>query len=247
MAEDPVTIPATPVAYSKGKLEPFTGTRYYGLSGVDKSYASAGLDPSVCPHAHFGVRLDTYANATIMFWSPVVGKAERFSAEELLLFGSFIIANHGSKWNLMAWTLPVVAVLVVMADVVAALVSWCLNEPRWVPSLVTGPHTLRAALLQLSAWSWLIAATEITLHLAIAQVGAEVDYALFVGLFVVVGIANLLPWMLTVVIWRSHIKDMGCLSSPHWAPLEVASGVSFLFLLVASADSNNPNPSHPTR
>ena len=63
-ASDPVTIDAVAVQYGPGAVEPFSTTRYYALTNVDKKYDSNLLDPSVCPHAHFGVRIDAYANAS---------------------------------------------------------------------------------------------------------------------------------------------------------------------------------------
>jgi len=79
----------------------------------------------------------------------------------------------------------------------------------------------------------LIAATEIFTHLVVAAIGTELDYAFFVGLIVVVGIANLLPYLLTIVIWRVHRapRTDDCFASPYWAVLEAATGVGLLFVL----------------
>ena len=157
-ADDPVTAAPIPVLYSAAKLEPFAQTRYYGLNGVDKKYPAADLTASACAGTRsFGVRLESYANASVIYWSAVVGLEERFTAEQLLLFPSNILSSHGSEWTQLGWTLPVIAVLVPLIDIVSALVLWCRGAERWVaPSIVVGPHTPRAAILQLSAWAWCV-------------------------------------------------------------------------------------------
>lgn len=66
--EDPIV-----VQYDAAKLEPFSTTRYYGLTGVSKKYNSSGLAPSQCANGHFGIRLETFANATTITWGAVVG------------------------------------------------------------------------------------------------------------------------------------------------------------------------------
>jgi hypothetical protein len=81
------------------------------------------------------------------------------------------------------------------------------------------------------AAGFLVAANEIALHLVLSQIDAEFGTAFFVCLIVVIGIAQILPWLLTVHIWRAHLHDLGCSSSPYWAPVEVAVATSLFFLL----------------
>ena len=100
VASDPVTIPPVAVQYGHGTVEPFSTTRYYSLTNTDKKYNSSLLDPSVCPHAHFGVRIDTYANATTMRVGVVVGLGESFTIFELLSFPVYVILNHGANASL---------------------------------------------------------------------------------------------------------------------------------------------------
>lgn len=71
--DDAVTEDPIAVQYDAAKLEPFSTTRYYGLTGVTKQYDSGGLAPSQCANKHFGIRLETFANATTITWGAVVG------------------------------------------------------------------------------------------------------------------------------------------------------------------------------
>ena len=160
------------------------------------------------------------------------GKLEEFTLDELLSFTLFILRNHGAQWTNLPWTLPLIAVFIPVIDLVAAVATW--YAPRkWVPSIVNVPCTARSLLLQVASWAFLVAATEIFVHLVIAQVGAEFGYGFWVALLLIVGLANLVPWLLTVAIWRAHIYEQGCYSSPWWAVPECALGFGGL-ILVAS-------------
>jgi len=95
-----------------------------------------------------------------------------------------------------------------------------------------------------ASWSFAISAVEILVHLFISQVGAKLNYAFFLGLFLVLGFGQLFPLWLTTVIWAAHVgvykprylcccggaSSAGCVASPYWAPLQLASAVSFYFL-----------------
>ena len=159
----------------------------------------------------------------------VVGLKERFSAEELLRYPEFIITNHGDNWNGLGWTLPVVAAAVIFLDLLLVFTM----RSRWVPSILDDYTSPRSWCLQLAAWAFLITAMEVTLHLIIFQIGAQLDYGLPVGLLVVAGFSNLFPWLLTVLIWRAHLYSGpgGCYYSPWWFIVELGTAVGFLFTL----------------
>ena len=108
-------------------------------------------------------------------------------------------------------------------------------------------YDLRSVLLQLAMWSFLISAMEIAAHLVLNQIGAKFNYAFFLGLLLVLGIGQLFPLWLTAAIWHAHVgqhgqvglvscceervvNSVGCAGSPYWAPLQIASAVSFYFL-----------------
>lgn len=162
-----------------------------------------------------------------------------------MLFGVYIVQNHGEDWTGLPWTLPLIAVLVPIVDLVVAAASW--YEPRkGVPSIVNGPWTARALVLQVACWSFLVAAIEIGAHLLVAQSEAEFDGAFWVALLLIIGMANLLPYLLTVLIWRAAIYEQGCWSaSSIWLMPELALGVGLLFFLGPPALHHSPPPRHP--
>jgi hypothetical protein len=72
-------------------------------------------------------------------------------------------------------------------------------------------------------------------HLVYAQVGAPVGYGLYVGIFAVILLPQGVGIVFAVVAWRGlHHRDDGwCSARPLWAPLEIATGFSLLFLFGA--------------
>lgn len=120
--------------------------------------------------------------------------------------------------------------LVPVLDLVAAASTWY-SPRKWVPSIVYGPCTARVVVLQVGAWAYLVAACEIFVHLLIAQADAAFGYEFWVALLVVIGIANLVPWLVVVLIWRAAIDDLGCLSSHWWALPQCALGFAKLLVL----------------
>jgi len=206
-----------------------TQGQYRSLKGVDKKFnASHIIDPTLCPHEHFGIRVVTYANATTMRFGFVVGLKERFSAEELLRYPEFIITNHGDKWNGLGWTLPVVAAAVIFLDLLLVFTM----RSRWVPSILDDCKSPRSWLLQIASWAFAITAVEVALHLLIFQVDAKLDHGLPLGLLLVAGFANAFPWGLTTLIWRAHLyRGPGCYYSSWWFLLELGVAVGFLFTL----------------
>jgi hypothetical protein len=137
-----------------------------------------------------------------------------------------------SEWNGAGWSLPLIAFLVPLLDLVWAATRWCVNESRWMPSIIEDPYSVRSWLLQLSAWSWIIAWFQVVAQLCIAQARAEFDYGFWVALLVVAGL-NVVFWMLTVYVWNAHLYELGCASSPAWAPVQVLCGIGSLFALGA--------------
>lgn len=137
--------------------------------------------------------------------------------------------NH-DEWSGLGWTLPLLAVLIPIIDLLAAAATW--YSPRTlIPSIVNGPCNARAVVLQTASWAFLVSAAEITVHLVVAQAEAEFDSAFWVALLLIIGLANLVPYVLTIAIWRAWIFYQGCLSSPYWALPECALGCGLLFFL----------------
>ena len=75
-------------------------------------------------------------------------------------------------------------------------------------------------------------------HFVIAHSSVAISGPFYIGLFLVILLAQGFPALLTVCVWHSATRlervdrgVLGCLASPRWAPLEILSGLSFFFLL----------------
>lgn len=105
--------------YQPGVLEPFTQHPYFPLlpPGDARMYNVSQL--KTCT-THWSVRLLTHANASEgMAWSVALGcedglECEQFTLWERFLFPLYQIRNHGSAWNDLGFTLPVVAAAVLV-------------------------------------------------------------------------------------------------------------------------------------
>lgn len=243
--------PPLTLEYGHYELEPFTGTRLVGaLREADKRYNTSLLDPAgACTSQHFGIVL--VVNASMgedVYWAPVLGLAEEFTGEELILFTSFILALHGDAWSNLGWTVYVVAAVVVLLDLVRGAATLIRGREPFLPTVVNHFTDLRSILLQIAAWSFAVAATEIGLHLLIAQIGAEFTYAFWLGLILMLLIGQLGPYALTIAIWRAHLdRKPNCSASPWWVPLQMASAVSFYFLFGSGVRRRRPSPTRPSR
>ena len=215
---DPILTPPVVVAgLGDREVEPFTQTAYRSArlpSDVEEfdTTALAGC-------AHFSIRLVDHGNSSHspIVWGAVVGLAEAFTVEELLLFPVYILRNHGDRWNEMGWTVWVW--MAVGAPVLVAVGALAVGVRRL---------TIRGALYALALVGFVGAAGEELTHLVYAQRGAPVGYGLWVGLFVVIGVAQGLGIAAATLGWsRLGVRGLG------WAVLEAATGVALLFVLGA--------------
>lgn len=233
--EDPIAVPPTPVNYADDfDLEPFTASAYLsGLTEAQKVFNSSLLDPTNgCEQGHFSIRLVQFPNATEdVVWGAVLGKAEVFSNSDILSFPIFIVATHGDAWTGMPWTLPLLAFLVPLLDLLRGSFAWYWGDEDalWVPTILFQTSSPRAWCLQLAAWSFLIAATELIVHATVAQSVSVLNYALVIVAMIIL-ICQFGPWLLTVVIWNAMIDGETCTASAWWAPLEICAACSFLWL-----------------
>ena len=127
--DEPLTLPlAQPKTYHSPKFEPFTQHAYYELlpKGEDARQLNLTAVLADCASPHVSLRIIVHANATEeIVWGAVVGceglQCEIFTWLELLSFPIYVIRNHGSAWNMVAWSLPLIAVLV---PLLMALILW---------------------------------------------------------------------------------------------------------------------------
>ena len=78
--------------------------------------------------------------------------------QELLLFPTYINEIHGASWTNLGWTKFVVAAVVVLLDLVSGAGYMLGSTERYVPTVLQHTDDLRSWLLQLSLWSFWLAA-----------------------------------------------------------------------------------------
>lgn len=110
--------------YGRGKVEVFTQHPYRSFFNDEwRTFNTSVLE--TCSSDHWSIRLRTLENATKQIhWSAVVGRAEKFTLRELFLFPLYVLRNHGSSWNRMAESFPIIAGLVVIGVVCLLLYTY---------------------------------------------------------------------------------------------------------------------------
>lgn len=195
--------PLRPIeGYLPAEVEPFTQTAHRSVFPKDRRVFNA----SECSD-HFTVRLVEYGNATEpIVWGAVVGLGESFTPRELFEFPLYILRNHGDAWNDLAFTYWVWLAV----GALAVFAAW-------------RPNTPRAVLLAFSLVGFVAAALEELTHLLYAQSDAPLGYGFWVGLFLVIAVAQGAG---ALAVWgaaRAHTL--------FWVPLELVVSVGLLFLL----------------
>ena len=233
----------TDAAFQGLVIEPFTQTRYYSLFPPDdplnenfRSFSSNVLLPSHCGEYHVTVRLnDTNAARDSdperkVRWGAVLGRAESFTAAELVSFPTYVLRNHGEVWNnretiWMSIPLGILVVLVWRA-LMYGVRNLCCNGWKDAyrhsdflgctdvacPSLVW-IWCCNARLRKINPREWLysiaivafnVAAVEMFWHLYIAQFEVEhdeIDRGFWVGIGLIL-FAQYLPAWLVATIWK---------------------------------------------
>ena len=236
---DPIAEPPRALrGYQPGVVEPFTQTFYRSVFADEERVYNTSL-LAQCAEDHFTIRVVDYHNRSepgheTLLWSAVVGKAERFTLLELVSFPLYVLRNHGSAWNGLGWTW-----WLILASVVPAFWLVRFLARRWFgldwlsvfhPKMTLEP---RAWLCEFALLSFLAVAIEEAVHLVHAQAHVPLDYHFWVGMSVLVG-ANGVPLLLQFVIYRGlYHRDDWITASTRWWPLELASGISWLFLFGA--------------
>lgn len=244
-SEDPIVITALPLyGYEPATIEPFTQTVYRSvLSPAARKYNTSGLRAAVCDQAHFTIRLVDHMNRTDgrpIVWAPVIGLGESFTFTELLEFPIYILRNHGPYWNEMSYTYPLwllVGAPLLVIGATAALRGCGVAVLDANPCTRTdeAPIDPREMLYQLAIVAFAASGLDELTHLLYAQAGNPVGYGLWVGLFIVILVAQGVPIAAVCVAWWGlrHREDNWVLASPWWAPLELLAGFGFLFFLGA--------------
>lgn len=241
--QDPIATERRPfTGYGPTELEVFTQSWYASFFPNKTARKFDSSELSSCTEKHFTVRVVDYHNRTTkgheeMFYGVVVGLAEEFSIEEIVLFPSYILANHGSVWNDLGWTWPVILTL--------SFPAWWLTrylDARWLNWLWVSPvdyhMTLypRAYALDAAIAFFIAAALEQLVHLCYAQAHVETfGWSFFAGVILI-----LTPTVLCVgiTVWIFHLayhrgEPGWWISGPWLWWAEILTGVSFLGLFGA--------------
>lgn len=179
-------------------------------------------------------------------WSAVIGLGESFTPGEILSFPIFILQNHGDSWSVQNWTIFFVAFF--LAPLTIWLTRTIMKARGWRDvlelditlkkdmsgqdeSVVHITSFVREILYELAVYAFTVALLEQLIHLLfIAQPGAVLDYAFPVGATVILA-SNLLPMWQVLASWRALKYDRkSCSASRLWAPVELLTGVAYLFL-----------------
>lgn len=238
---DPIVIlPIELDGYEPGEVEPFTQTAYHSVFSKERrKFNSTHLSRANCPEAHFTIRLVDYENRTgdhtgPIVWAPVIGIDETFTFVEILEFPLYILRNHGDTWNELGYTYWLWLFVGAPLLIVAMLYSLSACGVS-VPNPWDRRFEPRKWLYALAIVGFVSAGFEELTHLLYVQGGNPIGYGLWVGLFGVILFAQGVPLAFVSVVWWSmdHRSDGWVISNPWWAPLEIATGFSFLFLLGA--------------
>ncbi len=222
-------------SYETPTLEPFTQTTYRSIFPKDdRKFDTSSLTSALCPSKHFTIRILT--NDTDIIWGAVVGLGERFTFTELLLFPVFILRNHGPVWNMMTWTIIVIALAA--APIVIFLAKMEIRRLGGTPlDIVTfrQKFAAREYFLELAVYGFVVAMLENFTHLIIAQAGIAIGSEFFVGLFAVSILPNALGIALALSCWFfwKNRKRYPRIADPRWAPLDMALAFGLLFFFGA--------------
>lgn len=242
-SEDPIVIPPFPLhGYEPAEVEPFTQTAYRSVFPLEeRKYNTSGLRVAVCNQGHFTIRLVDYMNRTDgrpIVWAPVIGLGESFTFMELLEFPIYILRNHGSYWNDMVYTYPLwlllgAPLLIVGTTVALRACGVAVFDANPCTRTEVASIDPREVLYQLAIVAFAAAGLDELTHLLYAQGGNPIGYGIWVGLCVVIFLAQGAPIAFVCVVWWGlrHRNDNWVISSPWWAPLELLAGFGLLFFL----------------
>ena len=232
------------------RAEPFSQTRYRSVLTEDQRKFNASL-LGACASS-FTIRLVDFGNATTgtIVWTAVLGLEERFTASELLLFPVYMYVLH-QRWNGLGFTwwlglFLLAPLLLALGRVVFRACGWpvlevrpfrvVLEEGRSCVTILLPQEGVepRALLYEIALVGFVFTMLEVLIHLTYASIGAELDWALPVGLFVVLGLGNGLGIAVVCFSWRSMFLPLGdSRAGPLWGVAEIATAVLLLFLFGA--------------
>lgn len=255
---DPLVRPPLALkGYEKPVIEGFTQTLYRSVFPKEKRrFNSSLLNPSLCPDAHFGIRLIDFGNRSDgrpIVWGGVVGIGETFTLVEILEFPLYILKNHGSEWNDLGWTIwfnvfVAAPVVIALFRTLRRRVGYRNLDSEFAkisrgdkPTITLRNVDVREVCYDMATLAFTVAILEQVTHLIYCQVQVPLENGFWIGLGVSL-IPNLLGLAFVFTVWSamrawrdpsvepSTLKFMG---RPEWAPGEIVVGILFLFLFGA--------------
>jgi hypothetical protein len=249
-SQDSVPADELTIDYGRGVIEPFTQSVYRPFDDGEDGTPARQFDASLlslasCPDRHFTVVLDVLDNATgPVYWSPVVGRGESFTLEELSSFGDYLLNVHGSAWTNLSWTVWVnllVAILLISVGQTIAyrshpasdrLRAYRVLDAFWY-RFAQDPRELLYD-LAMTTYVWSILEKGSHWVLAVAQDDVHIEpFAIFGTWLLVIGFADGLMLWITITAWKSlYVEDrrVWWVRADIWAPGEILTGLSFAIL-----------------
>lgn len=232
---DPIVTPRLQLSgYQPAVVEPFTQSLHRSaFPKAARKFNSSEL--LTCDQGHWSVRLVDHHNRTEsgpIVWTAVVGLGERFTLVELLSFPIYILINHRDQ-NGGGWTFWVILPLCLPLWWFLRAVAFLHFKWRWLNpfdnSMKSEP---RAWLYDFAIVGFMAASLEQIVHLIYVQTMAPIGPQFFVGLFVVL-FANGIPVTITMFTWQAMSHREWKIANWRWAPIEMLSAFSYLFLFGA--------------
>jgi len=220
---DPLTAPMMyNVSFQEPAVEFFTQTRVRSIVPEEyRTFDSRQLNPSVCTEEHFTILLEDYGNRSDgpIVWSAVLGDKEAWTWQELAAFPVYILGTHGDGWTDMWYTFPLMlfigAPLVVLAwRGMGRSAGWRVLDSSPLQVKLRGGGLMplvslrfvdaRESLYDLSIHVFIACALEQMLHLVVAQVGAGISSAFWVGVLIILA-TQVLPAAFVAFVWSTML------------------------------------------
>lgn len=213
-------------------VEPFTQSAY--------RLVHEEVGRGSCQGGFYAVLLRRPADAPPIAFSAVIGKREAFTLRELAMFPVYMARVHGSRWT------GLYRLHIVSAIAIAGYLLWyarrvcCGTDAALPPAAETISYGRRglAAAATLSVWVYAVVIVDIVLHFGDALHEANGEGA-SMGLFLVLvlGLANLVPMWMGMLLMRQAASRAPCLTTCHAVLVGLAVAVYGVSIGVLGSDA----------
>lgn len=196
---------------AQGEVEPFTQSAY--------SLVHEEVGRASCQGGSYAVLLRRPADAPPIVFSAVVGKREAFTLRELVMFPVYMARVHGSRWSGL-YRLHIVSAIALAGYLLWYARRGCCGTDAALPPAAESDISFGrwglAAAATLAVWAYAVTIVDIVLHYGDALHEAEAKGA-SMGLFLalVLGLANLVPMWMGMLLMRQAASRAPCLTTCH--------------------------------